>query len=126
MQGRGRPSVIDWAPPVPAFGDPSKARVVTLGLNPSDREFVDRRDRELDGPQRRFPTLRSLGLEGWHQATDAHMEAIAEACRSYFERNPNDTWFRHLDFLIKETGTSFYQTEGHAAHLDLVPYATRP
>ena len=117
-------AVIDWTPPVPAFGDPSRAQVATLGLNPSDREFVDIQGRELDGAQRRFPTLRSLGLDGWYEATDAHIDEIAVACRSYFERNPYDTWFRHLDFLIHETGTSFYTPLSAATHLDLVPYAT--
>ena len=117
-------AAIDWTPPVPAFGDLSRARVATLGLNPSDREFVDAHGRELDGPQRRFPTLRSLGLQGWHEATDAHLEQIAEACQSYFERNPYDAWFNRLDFLIQETSTSYYTPLSPAAHLDLVPYAT--
>lgn len=117
-------AAIEWTPPVPAFGDPSRARVATLGLNPSDREFVDAHGRELDGPLRRFPTLRSLGLQGWHEATDAHLEQIAEACQSYFERNPYDAWFNRLDFLIQETSTSFYTPLSPAAHLDLVPYAT--
>ena len=117
-------AAIDWTPPVPAFGDPSRAQIATLGLNPSDREFVDVQGRELDGSQRRFPTLRSLGLRGWHEATDAHIEEIAEACRFYFERNPYDAWFNRLDFLIQETSTSFYTPISPATHLDLVPYAT--
>ena len=117
-------AAIEWTPPVPAFGDPSRAQVATLGLNPSDREFVDVHGRELDGAQRRFPTLRSLGLQGWHEATDAHFEEIAEACRTYFERNPYDAWFNRLDFLIQETSTSFYTPLSPATHLDLVPYAT--
>lgn len=118
--------IIDWASPVPAFGDPSNAQVATLGLNPSDREFVDARSRgELDGPRRRFPTLRSLGLGGWHEATDAHMADISDACRSYFERNPYRAWFDRLDLLIRDTGTSFYPQIGGATHLDLVPFATQ-
>ena len=117
-------AAIDWTPPVPAFGDPSRAQVATLGLNPSDREFVDVQGRELDGAQRRFPTLRSLGLRSWHEATDAHIEEIAEACRSYFAHNPYDAWFKRLDFLIQETSASFYTPISPATHLDLVPYAT--
>ena len=117
-------AAIDWTPPVPAFGDLSRAQVATLGLNPSDREFVDVQGRELDGAQRRFPTLHSLGLRGWHEATDAHIGEIAEACRSYFEHNPYDAWFKRLDFLIQETSTSFYTPISPATHLDLVPYAT--
>ena len=117
-------AAIDWTPPVPAFGDPFRAQVATLGLNPSDREFVDVHGRELDGVQRRFPTLRSFGLQAWHEATDAHLDEIAEACRFYFERNPYDAWFNRLDFLIQDTSTSFYTPLSPATHLDLVPYAT--
>ena len=117
-------ATIDWTPPVPAFGDPSRAQVATLGLNPSDREFVDVQGNELDGEKRRFPTLRSLGIESWHEATGGHIEEIAEACRSYFERNPYNAWFGRLDFLIQETSTSFYTPISPATHLDLVPYAT--
>ena len=117
-------AALDWTPPVPAFGDPYKAQVATLGLNPSDREFLDVHGRELDGAQRRFPTLHSLGLQSWHEATDAHLEEIAEACRSYFEGNPYHTWFNRLDFLLQDTSTSFYTPLSPATHLDLVPYAT--
>ena len=117
-------SAITWTPPVPAFGDPAKAQVATLGLNPSNREFVDLHGIELDGFHRRFPTLRSLRLDCWQHATAVDIEAIAEACRSYFERNPYDAWFGRLDFLIQETNTSFYTPIGRATHLDVVPYAT--
>ena len=56
-------NVIPWSSPVISFGDLSRARVATLGLNPSNREFVDDAGIELDGPSRRFPTLRSLKLD---------------------------------------------------------------
>ena len=33
--------VIPWGCPVPSFGDLSSSQVATLGLNPSNKEFVD-------------------------------------------------------------------------------------
>lgn len=33
---------IPWASPVVSFGNPAISRVATLGLNPSNLEFVDR------------------------------------------------------------------------------------
>ena len=33
--------VIPWAAPILLFGNLYQARVATLGLNPSNREFVD-------------------------------------------------------------------------------------
>lgn len=116
--------VIRWSCPVPAFGDLLKSKVATLGLNPSNREFVDGSGLELDGTYRRFHTLKSLSIDCWSKATELHLQLIADSCRTYFSRNPYDTWFRKLDYIISGTKTSFYDTSSTACHLDLIPYAT--
>lgn len=116
--------VIRWGAPVPSFGDSDTARIATLGLNPSNREFVDDNGLELTGEQRRFHTLRSLQLSCWSSATRRDIDAIAESLKLYFERNPYDRWFKSLEFLLGETDCSYYQAKG-ACHLDLVPFATR-
>jgi hypothetical protein len=117
-------SVIPWSSPVPAFGDPSKAKVATLGLNPSNLEFVDRSGKELQGLSRRFHTLNSLGLMRWSDARTSHLGMILDTCRAYFSRNPYNGWFRRLDAIIEGTGHSYYDSFAHACHLDLIPYAT--
>jgi hypothetical protein len=117
-------NVIPWSCPVPAFGDPSSSMVATLGLNPSNREFVDGAGNELDGAERRFHTLRSLELSHWSEATARHLELIVDSCRAYFSRNPYDGWFRKLDYLISGTKASYYDNATGACHLDLIPYAT--
>ena len=61
--------VIRWGCPVPSFGDLSSARIATVGLNPSNREFVDGLGNELEGPSRRFHTLKSLGIASWADRT---------------------------------------------------------
>jgi len=116
--------VIPWGCPVPAFGDPTVSPVATLGLNPSNREFVDDRGRELAGDARRFHTLRSLGLDAWDDADGEHLDQILAACRDYFAGNPYDRWFRRLDTVVSATGYSFYNPAAPACHLDLIPYAT--
>jgi len=118
-----RDSVIPWGSPIPSFGDLDSARVATLGLNPSNREFVDLDGKELDGECRRFHTLRSLGLRCWTQASSREADLIVASCRNYFENNPYDGWFRRLDHLLSNTGATYYGAGG-ACHLDLVPYAT--
>src|SRR5690349_12868397 len=115
-----RTSVIPWSAPVPSFGDLSRSTLATLGLNPSNREFVDIEGRELDGDARRFHTLGSLGLARWSEATRRHRELIAESCCTYFTRNPYDTWFKKLDFLIAGTNASYYDPHSSACHLDLI------
>lgn len=116
--------VIPWAAPVLSFGDPSQARLATLGLNPSNREFVDVAGSELDGLHRRFHTLRSLGLKCWSDAKRVHLERIQESCNRYFAGNPYDHWFQALNKLIVGANASYYGMFAEACHLDLVPYAT--
>jgi len=117
-------AVIPWSSPVPSFGDISTARIATLGLNPSNREFVDEAGTELDGKLRRFHTLKSLGISRWSDATTSHLHKIRDACSNYFCRNPYDGWFKRLDHIISGTGASYYGESRNACHLDLVPYAT--
>jgi hypothetical protein len=116
--------VIRWGSPVPAFGDLSSAVVATLGLNPSNREFVDESGDELEGVSRRFHTLKSLGLRSWEEVDSRHLQMIIESCRFYFQGNPYDTWFKKLDQVISGTRASYYNSTSCACHLDLIPYAT--
>lgn len=116
--------VIPWSSPILAFGDPARSTVASLGINPSNREFVDTKGIELNAASRRFHTLRSLGLSRWKNAGNAHFDKIVEACNAYFWRNPYDRWFRRLDRVIVGAGVSFYSAIASACHLDLVPYAT--
>ena len=116
---------IPWSSPVLCFGDVEKACVATLGLNPSNREFVDVAGNELTGVERRFHTLESLGLESWLDADTRHIDLILEACRSYFVTNPYELWFRKLDQVLTGVNASYFDPTNMACHLDLVPYATR-
>lgn len=117
-------SVIHWGCPVPAFGDVSTSRVATLGLNPSNREFMDASGKELEGASRRFHTLRSLGLRSWADTDARHLRLILESCRTYFLGNPYDAWFRRLDYVVSGADVSYYDSGRGACHLDLIPFAT--
>lgn len=116
--------VVRWGCPVPSFGDLSSSRVATLGLNPSNREFMDEAGRELEGPFRRFHTLNSLGLSSWSEVDARHLRLILETCSTYFGGNPYDRWFKILDQVVSGAEASFYSKTCGACHLDLIPYAT--
>ena len=116
--------VIDWGCPIPAFGDPSRSQVATLGINPSNREFMDECGQELVGSDRRFHTLGSLGIERWTDADARHLQLILRCSGSYFVNNPYDGWFRRLDQVMSGMGSSFYGVSASACHLDLIPFAT--
>jgi hypothetical protein len=116
--------IIDWSCPVPYFGHLETAKLATVGINPSNREFVTANGTELNDADRRLPTLTSLGLHRWSEADDAAIEGILSACSTYFEGNPYDGWFRSLQRLMDSTGRSYYSPVSDACHLDLVPWAT--
>lgn len=116
--------VISWGSPIPSFGNIETSLIATLGLNPSNREFVDNNGDELNGVERRFHSLSSLGLNKWSDITSNHLRLIEDSCHEYFYRNPYDNWFKVLDYLISGTKSSFYNRFFSACHLDLVPYAT--
>ena len=116
--------VIEWSSPVPSFGDIATARVATVGLNPSNREFVDQMGQELEGEFRRFHTLASLGLPSWLDADARHLRLILLSCQEYFARNPYDTWFKRLDAVLSGAHVSYYGPTSNACHLDLIPFAT--
>lgn len=117
--------VILWSCPVPSFGDLSSSQVATLGLNPSNMEFVDKVGNELHTVSRRFHTLKSLGIRSWSETDARHLRMIINSCQSYFEGNPYDRWFKILDKILIGTNTSYYEERSKACHLDLIPYATK-
>lgn len=116
--------VITWGSPVPTFGNLKQAKIATLGLNPSNKEFVDNEGKELIGEERRFHTLKSLSLKSWEEALPSDIASIIQLCNEYFYRNPYDNWFKRLDFLISGTSMSYYFPSSSACHLDLIPFAT--
>ncbi len=122
---RSFPSEIASWPPIPWFGNLNESKVATVGINPSNKEFVDNEGLELSSHSRRFPTLGALGLECWKSAEIDITEALVQSYNTYFQRNPYDIWFKPLDNIIKSIGASYYTRNGlSACHLDLVPFAT--
>lgn len=116
--------IIGWASPIISFGNPETSKIATLGLNPSNKEFVDNNDNELNSNNRRFQTLASLKLLKWDYISDEQCKMLMDQCYDYFVRNPYDSWFKRLDYLISGTSMSYYFPSREACHLDLVPYAT--
>jgi hypothetical protein len=117
--------VITQGAPIISFGDYSKSRIATLGLNPSDKEFYDSEENELVGNDRRFHTLSSLNLTSWDQIDKVSLKKILFTCENYFYGNSYDRWFKPLNIILSGTGASYYDSFNSACHLDLVPYATR-
>jgi len=111
--------------PVLFFGDLFSAQIATVGINPSDQEYLDGKGIELDGAARRFETLSSLRASSRQTLTDAQCDAAIQTMRGYFARQPTVyRWFRSLERVLE--GMGYFYSKGDVAHLDLVQEATKP
>jgi len=120
----GGAPVVPGSTPVVAFGDPSRAEVATLGINPSRAEFIQHGSL-LRGKERRLSTFESLGAGALTCLSTVQVAEIVADCSAYFEHNPYRRWFDPLDALLRAaTDTSYY--DATACHLDLVQWATDP
>jgi hypothetical protein len=125
LRRQATPSSVPGSLPILFFGDAPAARMLTVGLNPSDQEYLDRHGIELDGELRRFHTVGSLEASERSQLTERQCEQAIQMMSSYF--NPGQPvfhWFRPLERVIDAMGVSFIGRT--AAHLDLVQESTRP
>ena len=112
--------------PVVAFGDPIKARVATLGINPSSREFLDAKGKLLSGKNRRLADFESLGIKKHTELTKSHAEKVLQDSNNYFQNDQTIyKWFEPLEnYVLGSVGASF--RDYSATHLDLVQWSTAP
>jgi len=92
-------------PPIFFFGDPEEAKVATVGVNPSAKEFSLRRR--------------------WYGYIE--INRLIERCKNYFKNPlgvPPHPWFTPWKNFLNEIGFSYTQ-HPRAVHLDLSPRATR-
>lgn len=119
--------VVTGSTPVVAFGDPLAAKVATLAINPSWREFLADDGTLLHGPARRLSTLVSLNADSTISLRPDQAQTVVAECAAYFRpnRNPYRRWFDPLDEILRAAlRVSYY--DNTACHLDLVQWATRP
>jgi hypothetical protein len=117
---------VDGATPVLSFGDYTKAKIATFGINPSSLEFVDKRGKILQAPLKRLTDLEILKLPlDKHLDSRVYIDEIWNGCKNYFsiEKNAYWDWFGDLEDILLDL--SFSYKDGSACHLDLFPLATK-
>ncbi len=111
--------------PILWFGDmeaykKSERKIVTVGLNPSLKEFPE----DLD----RFPL--AAGLHNKATLSSKDVEAYTNAMNAYFETKPYTKWFNHFEKVLNPLEASYYakpQMPNRAIHIDIyTPIATDP
>ena len=105
--------------PILFFGDldaywSSELRVLTVGLNPSLREFA------ADSPRRRFPLPSGV--------RSGEVDPYFDALSAYFRTAPYRSWFNAFEPLLNGAGTGYYgDRSSTAVHTDICsPVATDP
>jgi hypothetical protein len=102
--------------PVISFGDVTNAKIATLGINPSSKEFL-LGGKLLQGENKRLAD---------NEEFEASAMDILFQCRNYFlTKNAYWSWFQPLEDLLVSIGET-YMNYSSACHLDLSPWATFP
>lgn len=123
-----RNEILPDTTPVPFFGDFNSSSVLTIGLNPSSKEFP------MKESDRRLTHLSDLGLPSeFYSLLTAEMNidqarAIAQGMTSYFRKNPYTQWFSYAQIAILQgLNASYFDGEGsqRACHTDIFPWATK-
>lgn len=118
-------SIVPFSTPVVSFGDPSKARIATLGINPSDREFLNSDGDLLPRIEQRFATLPFLGVSRCEDLTDEQIQTVVSRCNNYFQGNWYRKWFSPIESSVLSKIDASH-LDGSACHLDLIQWATSP
>jgi len=114
---RRRIELVDNSVPVLFFGRASTARVATVGLNPSSREF----SMSFGSSNKRF-YVPSPEYTDQELPSEEALRAL-QGMHWYFHVTPYVDWFSYLEAFVWGLGASF--TNGTAVHTDVVsPFAT--
>ena len=117
--------VVKNSTPVVSFGNPYKALVATVGINPSSKEFLDNKNNILPQDQKRLVDLDSLNKTNLNQLDEKDAEKIIDGCYNYFKTGNHYKWFDQMEeHVLQPTGYSYF--DDTACHLDLIQWATDP
>jgi hypothetical protein len=116
-------AIVNHSTPVLSFGDFLNAEVFTLGINPSNLEFLNRKGDLLKNNLRRLQTLSSLNASDCTSLSQDQSKQVLNGCVNYFNRRPYN-WFDKFSPILSAIGYSFNSLP-LAAHVDLVQWATK-
>lgn len=114
--------VASRSTPVVSFGNFEKAKVGTLGINPSSREFFEKKSL-LKPSLKRLVDLDSLEIQNYNQINEVMAQEILNGCYNYFNVRPLE-WFDDFENLMNAANYSY--RDGTASHIDLVQWCTFP
>ena len=123
-QNPNNPEILQMSTPVICFGNMFNSKVATLGLNPSNKEFVNDKNVFWSGINLRFQNCFSLSQNDLTRLNSDQTELILQYSLKYFNNhNPYREWFNCIENnVLSKLDISYYN--GTCCHLDLVQWAT--
>ncbi|MDQ0484303.1 hypothetical protein [Guptibacillus hwajinpoensis] len=124
---------IERSTPVLWRGENVPGNIVTVGTNPSAKEFLNQHNELLENEKARFFIRENhVSLEEYRN-DDSKLEKTIEYYRMYFNRDTAYTsWFGRkgggkLEAFVNGMGGSFYNSSSYkpVIHMDLFPFPTR-
>ena len=118
--------VVPGSFPVTSFGDPNRARVLTVGINPSSSEFMLPGGKGLlpDG-KKRFIDSSVLGIPSDTELDENEARVVLQGNKNYFKTGNHYKWFDDMEkWVLSPLGYSYF--DGTAAHVDVLQWATHP
>ena len=117
--------VVPVSLPVTSFGDPNRARIATIGINPSSGEFCSKGNTPLKPGKKRFVDREEICLGVGEIPTREQALRVLEGNHNYFQTENVYKWFNSMQQWVLDPLNASYR-EGSAVHLDLVQWATNP
>lgn len=128
----GFQEIVSGSTPITSFGNPSKSKIATLGINPSSKEFTTGSKnikRLLPVKKKRLIDYESLEKKFGTYLTNDEAKKVVIGCHNYFENNNwYQTWFKPMeDYVLSQFGASYFSnSKVRACHLDIIQWATDP
>jgi hypothetical protein len=123
--------VVKQSIPILYFGDlerycQSNIKVITVGLNPSDREFKN--DENTENIYYRFP-INDSSVQSFQEIIDnKKYDIYYDLLNNYFNKKPYKSWFKMFEDFLNQLDCSFYSCiSNQSIHTDYYsPIATTP
>lgn len=118
--------VVEQSISVPFFGDIEKSFCATIGINPSDKEFLGANKQLLIGNKKRFVDRQALKVADNDCLNDVQADMVYQSLIEYFYNKDNvyKTWFCWTEYFVGDLFNSSYY-KGTMVNLDIYPWATK-
>lgn len=121
--------IVSQSVPILFFGHIENAHIATIGINPSDKEFLSIDKIILEKKEKRLKDRQDLNKSDNDELSMDDAREIYDSKTKYFKKNPYKPWFGekntgNMERILKIFNKSYSYYNDTAIHLDITPWAT--